>query len=503
MSNITTANPEYLKAIRHVAVYVRKSRVGQDESEFVALEKHRRQLLDFVEKHKMEYTLFEEVVSGTSIERTEFNKMLNVVKLGAVDGIVVINWDRLGRNELDGILLRQALQDTETLVVQLDPFEIINLNNDGDMDKSAMMTFFAAWEARQIKRRLKAGKIRGALLGKWVNPTIPFGYVRDKSTGFLVINEPQAAVFRRIVETFIGGKQTKAICYELNRDNVPSPKGGVWNDSVVRRMMIDPVYIGTATYGKALYKSNGAVIPQAVENQIIVENAHPAIINQATHDRIIDLIGTRKRIHTTAQNGNHILSGLLKCQVCGAGLNFARTDAGVWVRHCQAVNPLGDKCTNTDKGVAVEVITKEIANILKTRKEKYLAPTNDNGAEAEFAANVKKLEAEINKLSKALERILDLYEMGEIDKATYTERKTKRTAERDELQRQLVKIQAAGLMEASAKERIEAIDEVVALIEQNDGKNSKKINQGLRSIIHSIIYKRPNKNELTLDIKYL
>jgi len=58
-------------------------------------------------------------------------------------------------------------------------------------------------------------------------------------------------------------------------------------------------------------------------------------------------------------------------------------------------------------------------------------------------------------------------------------------------------------MEASVKERIEAIDEVVALIEQNDGKNSKKINQGLRSMIHSIIYKRPNKNELTLDIKYL
>jgi len=499
LANVATANPEFLKGIRHVAVYVRKSRVGQDESEFEALEKHRNQLIKFVNDNKMKYQLFEEIVSGSSTERIEFNKVLNIVTLGAVDAIVVINWDRLGRNELDGIRLRKALQDTDTLVVQLDPFEIINLNDDGDFDKSSFLTFFATWEARQIKRRLKAGKIRGALIGKWVNPSIPMGYNRNKTTGYLQIDERGAAIYLRMVEMFLSGMHTKDICHALNREGVPSPKGGEWNDTVIRRALVDDVYTGTAIFGKAKYKGNGAKIDQPKENQIIVEHAHPAIITKEIQNQIIDLFNIKKRDRGQSKNSTHILSTLLKCPVCGSSLQFTKAPAGIWVTKCAHKDGLGVKCINENKGISVQVVTVALANILTQRRAQLLTPTEDNGVD-KFAGKVKKLEAEITKSNKAIERILDLYEEGEIDKATYTDRKNKRAAQLDESRRQLIILQAAGSKQTTAKEQTQAIDRALEAIAT--GERSKAANNTLKNLIDKIVFYHSTKIELKLDVQY-
>ncbi|MFF2016083.1 recombinase family protein [Paenibacillus sp. NPDC058177] len=86
------------KTIKHVAVYLRKSR---DDGEFEdVLSKHRDTLLTLVENRNWTYRLYEEVASGEKIEsRKEMQKLLRHVEDKLYDGVVVMDIDRLGRGE--------------------------------------------------------------------------------------------------------------------------------------------------------------------------------------------------------------------------------------------------------------------------------------------------------------------------------------------------------------------------------------------------------------------
>ena len=492
----------YLKNVKHVGIYIRKSRADIIEAE--TLDKHRTELLTFVNENKLDAQWFEEIVSGTSDQRTEFLRMLDLTKLEVFDALIVINWDRLTRNEIDGARLRKTLQDSETLVIQLSPFEIIDLNNDGDVDKTAFMTFFASMEARTITRRNRAGKMRGALLGKWVNPVIPYGYNRNKKTGYLEIDELQAEVFRRIVEMFLGGMQTRKILNTLNGENIPSPKGGEWNDTVVRLMLIDEVYTGTAIFGKAKYTSEGTKKDKTRDAWVIVPNAHPALLTEEQRNEIINLFSTRKRIVGKAQNASQILSGILKCSVCGGSLHFTKAPKGMWVRKCYAVDGIGTRCGSTDKGVAVVVVTAEIVKILESHKASLMQPSHDEqGAQEATIAKIKRLQADLSKHDKGVIRLLDLYEYGDIDRATYNERKAQRAKERVELERQLATLEASANNVATTAERIEAIDKAVEAIRINDAspEATKALNKELHKIIEKIVYHNDG-NTMDLEVHY-
>lgn len=83
------------KMIRHVAVYLRKSR---DDGEFEdVLSKHRDTLLALVSNKNWTYKLYEEVASGEKIEsRKEMQRLLGHVEEQLYDGVVVMDIDRLG-----------------------------------------------------------------------------------------------------------------------------------------------------------------------------------------------------------------------------------------------------------------------------------------------------------------------------------------------------------------------------------------------------------------------
>lgn len=504
MANATTEQNAVSKNIKHVGVYIRKSRILAGESETETLNKHRTQLMTFVQENKMEYTLFEEVVSGTSDHRPEFLRMLELTALEVYQAIVVINWDRLTRNEVDGARLRKVLQDSETLVIQLDPFSVIDLNNENDQDRTSFMTFLASWEVRTIARRLRSGKTRGALAGKWVNPTIPFSYRRDKATGHLIIDEEQSKIFLRIVDLFLKGMQPNQICTKLNLEHVPSPRGGTWNDSQMRIMLVSEVYIGTAIYGKNKYLSGGARKEKARETWIIVPDAHPAIISKEIHNQIIELFRTRKRIQGTAQHGHFELSGLLKCSVCGATLQFAKTARGLWIRKCRIYDAFGTRCTATDRGVKVSLVTSALVDTLETHREELFNPSDSSqDVQDEAITKVKGLKKEIIRLDQGAERLLDLFEHGDISRVKYNERRNTREGERVELERQLSITQATANHTATTATQIEAIDHVIEAIRTNDGtpEKTKQVNLLLSDIIEKVVYHNDATNK-SLEIHY-
>ena len=76
----------------------------------------------------------------------------------------------------------------------------------------------------------------------------PYGY--DTVDGKLIVNETQAEIVRCIFSSILSGKGTGKIASELNRQAVPSKKGGCWTATTIRGMVGNEKYTGDAIFQK-------------------------------------------------------------------------------------------------------------------------------------------------------------------------------------------------------------------------------------------------------------
>ena len=152
------------------------------------------------------------------------------------------------------------------------------------------------------------------------------------------------------------GKGYKSISATLNYENIPTPRGpkwshiyrGLWTDTTIRSILVNPTYAGDMVWnrrtdarfhriskGRAIDRESphGArLVPNSKEDWIVVRDAHPALINrrlfeQANQRRENRLTSIKKRGHNIGSNSHgktwngkrsqYILSGLLKCSLCG------------------------------------------------------------------------------------------------------------------------------------------------------------------------------------------
>lgn len=495
MNHRNDHNP--LKGIKNVAIYVRKSRLiaGTDEQE--TLDRHRKELIQFAESNDLKYILFEEVESGTSDDRKEFLRMLSLIENLAFDALLAVHVDRILRNELDKARLNKALLESDTLIIQTNPFEVINLSDDSDYEKLAFRAFFAEHEARQIKRRFKAGIIRSAVQGKWVQDA-PYGY-KIGPEGYLEIVPEEAEVLKELAERYINREVPKTVAIDLNQRGVPAPRGNRWWDKVIRQMLSNEVYIGTAIYGKARYPKRHLKIEKAPEEVIRVEEAHPAIFDKATWKKIQNET-TRRRNSGRSVNGSYIFSGLVKCAVCGQSMTmnnskyfYPNGQPRVYVRRCTHTDALGNRCKNEGTGMYLDVLSIAVYKHLHDYYSHLVTPLEDDSKAEEKLMNEKKrITAEIAKLENAKLRILELYEYGDIDRRTYITRTEERDIQLDELRTRLHSIEATVNKDRSLDEKKEDLESVLKImikdIESTDGtKTTKEERKALNTLLHKLL----------------
>ncbi|MBW4081257.1 recombinase family protein [Paenibacillus sp. S150] len=209
------------KEIKHVAIYLRKSR---DDGEFEdVLSKHRDTLLALVGSWNWTYRLYEEVASGEKIEaRKEMKKLLRHVEDKLYDGVVVMDIDRLGRGEnKDWALIKDTFLNSETVIIT--PSKIYDLEVDNDDVSFDFMSIFARIEYKTIKRRMKQGKEAGAKKGMWTNGKPPFPYYYDKNTRAVLVDEAKRPIYRTIVEKYLIGNNLGQIAIWLTDNRIPTP----------------------------------------------------------------------------------------------------------------------------------------------------------------------------------------------------------------------------------------------------------------------------------------
>ncbi|MEK8214570.1 recombinase family protein [Paenibacillus sp. FSL L8-0463] len=350
------------KMIRHVAVYLRKSR---DDGEFEdVLSKHRDTLLALVSNKNWTYKLYEEVASGEKIEsRKEMQRLLRHVEEQLYDGVVVMDIDRLGRGEnKDWALIKDTFLNSDTLIIT--PNKVYDLDVDNDDVSFDFMSIFARMEYKTIKRRMKQGKEAGAKKGMWTNGKPPFPYYYDKNTRAVLVDEAKRPIYRTIVEKYLNGNNLGQIAIWLTDNRIPTPynikPNGIdkgWSNVTVQRLLLSEIHLGYITYGKTRTK-RGQVEFVPEEEQIKAIGVHEKLKSQEEHDAIKERLVKNRLMNPNGRRNLFPLSGLLYCEKCGCKMQFrvaySKSKGQYWNTLCYHHYKDGSKCEQKGKALDEE-----------------------------------------------------------------------------------------------------------------------------------------------------
>lgn len=317
VTEITAKSKEENKIIR-LAAYCRVSSDSADQLHSFAAQI--RYYKDYEQKHP-EYKLVDiyadEGLTGTSMEkRDELNRLIRDCKKGKIDRIVVKSVSRFARNTQELLVCIRLLKELGISVY----FEEQGIDTD-KLNMEMIVTFpgmAAQQESESIsgnmrwsyKKRMESGEFNCC------NPA--YGYILKD--GQLMINEPQAAIIRRIFDLYLSGVGKQSIANILNDEGVSRRYGkDKWYESTVHYILNNERYMGDALLQKSYTtetlpfkrKMNHGELPK-----YYVENSNPPIVSREIYQAVQTLQNSRKNVYSNSK-GKYLLSKVMRCPDCG------------------------------------------------------------------------------------------------------------------------------------------------------------------------------------------
>ena len=315
-------------------IYIRVSTAMQVDG--YSLEAQKDRLTKFAEFQDMEVVreYCDAGKSGKSITgRPEFTQMLQDIAddKDGVEYILVFKLSRFGRNAADVLNSLQYIQDFGVNLICVE--DGIDSSKDSGKLTITVLSAVAEIERENILVQTMEGRKQKAREGKWNGGQAPFGYTLDSKKGMLIVNPEEAEIVKIIFNKFVNeGLGADSISNYLNQHGYVKRKYrshelNYFTRSLVRKILDNPVYIGKIAYGK----SSTEKIKGTRDQYHRVRN-DDFLLAEGLHDAIIDLDlweGARakreetgvKWVKTHSLEHEHILTGLLKCPICGVGMS--------------------------------------------------------------------------------------------------------------------------------------------------------------------------------------
>ena len=314
-------------------IYVRVSTSMQVDG--YSLEAQRDRLIKFAEFQGMEVVreYCDAGKSGKNISgRTEFSQMLQDVAedRDGVDFVLVFKLSRFGRNAADVLNSLQYIQDFGVNLICVE--DGIDSSKDSGQLTITVLSAVAEIERENILVQTMEGRKQKAREGKWTGGQAPFGYDLDSKNGTLTVNQQEAEIVSIIFRKFANeGMGAERICDYLNQHGYSKKKIkknelNYFARSFIMKILDNPVYVGKIAYGRSATEKVKGSRDQyrrvKADEYLVVDGMHEAIIDkelwEAVRIRRKETGGKWNKTHSL--DHEHILSGILRCPVCGSGL---------------------------------------------------------------------------------------------------------------------------------------------------------------------------------------
>jgi site-specific DNA recombinase len=404
-----------------VAIYARFSSEMQDKR---SIDDQVVLCRDFARQHGWTFidAYPDYAVSGSSVHgRFAFERLVNDAKAGRFDIILAEDLDRLSRNQADIALFYERMTFVGVKLWTVLDGEIAEIHIGL---KGTMSALFLKALSQKIHRGM-AGRVRN---GK--NPGgLCYGY-RVTSLGEREIVEERAAVVRRIFRETIQGRAPREIAAGLNRDNIPSPRGGNWNASTINGsrkrgngILRQDLYVGRLVWNRQRFVKNpdtGRRITRlnSTTQHQISDVPHLRILDESDWQNVQKILKNKGGEITPAKRRSpHIFSGLLKCGACGS--SYISAGGSKYPRFKCSRRQESNTCDN-HRMISARIIEDRTLTVLESH---LLDEEVVSAAVKEYIAERRRLEASreqderrrskrLGEIERAIKALIGLVENG-------------------------------------------------------------------------------------------
>ena len=277
--------------------------------------------------------------SGTSFERPQFQKMMEAVKAGEINCIIVKDLSRFGREYIDaGRYIEKIFPQLGVRFIAVnDNYDSLNFSTSDSLIVP-IKNFLNDSYCRDISIKVRSNFESRRRNGEFVSNYTPYGYLRspnDKTQ--LVIDEAAGEVVRDIFRWKVEGMSPVTIAEKLNLRGVLSPSEhkrsiGInyktafqtnarskWSPKTVIRILTNEVYTGVLIQGKRTtpnYKVKHTIVKDE-QDWSRIEHAHEPIIQVREFELVQKLMQEDSR-RASGSDTVYPLSGRVYCGTCGA-----------------------------------------------------------------------------------------------------------------------------------------------------------------------------------------
>ena len=331
----------------------------------------------------------------SAFERPGFQMMMEDIKRGTVDCVIVKDLSRFGREYIDsGKYIERLFPALGVRFIAVN--DHIDSKEESERDdivvpfKNLMNDAYCRDISIKIRSHLEVKRKNGEYIGAFT----PYGYRKDENDRNRLVPDLYAAgVVKDIFRMKLHGMSQTAIAERLNRQGVLSPmeykhslgiriqdnfkthEQAEWSSMSVRRILENEVYVGTLIQGRHSTPNHKIkkIVDKPKEEWIKIEDSHEPVISRREFAIVQRLLGMDTR--TSPNEGEvYVLSGLAVCADCGAPMIKRNVPAGrkVYSYYICSKNAATKECGTHRipkeklENLVFEVLQTHIANVLDT-----------------------------------------------------------------------------------------------------------------------------------------
>ena len=423
------------------AIYCRLSKDDDLDGESASIANQRDMLESYCEKQGWEVVAVyqDDGYTGLNMERPDLKRMLKAIERRQINLVITKDLSRLGRNYLQtGTLIEDFFPRHGVRYIAMnDGIDTMRDNNDIAPFKNILNEMYS----KDISKKVHSSYLLKAQQGQFTGCVAPFGYRKDPENGRYM-----------------------------------------WDFSVIKDILMNPVYTGAIASQKKDYRFKiGTIGEKKPQDWIVVEERHEPLIDSKSFAIVQDKLKSRQRPRQDGETS--LFAGLIKCGECGKSLTIRTTHAKhpQQIYACKTYGAFGkNHCTQhrVEYDTLYHLVLNKIRECAKAALTdgKAIAGKLTNTCEAEQKGQREALERSLTKDEERIEvlekMVLRLYEdmvAGRISEANFNLMLDKTQKEQAELKERVAqgckKLADEMRLAMDAKQWVDAIQEYADITE--------------------------------------
>lgn len=295
------AEPSMRKS--RAGIYARLSVEDNGDASNDSIQNQVAYLEEYIKKRGEDFQLVRTYVdngmTGTNFDRDGWRRLLDDLKSGNINCIIVKDFSRIGRNYIEvGNYLEKIFPFLGVRLVSVnDNFDSKKQPFENNMLMNSLMNIVNDYYAKDISRKVLQTRKAMQENGEYASGVYPYGYKGAASNRRkLSVDSEAADVVKKIFQWRTQGKSCSKIALYLNELAIPSPglyrlmngeqafkssRNSKWRVEHISKILTNPVYLGHLVQGKkqaSHFKNNGKTRRMPKEKWVISENTHEPLV---------------------------------------------------------------------------------------------------------------------------------------------------------------------------------------------------------------------------------